>query len=292
MKKTLKVWRNLMLVTLCLAFNFHLLAQNAIDVSGVVSGSDGTPLPGVSVVQKSTTNGTITDIDGRYSLSLSSNATLVFSFVGMETLEVEVEGKSTINVTMEVSSIAMDEVVVVGYGTQRKSDLTGSVGSVSADQLREIPITRLDEGLQGKIAGVSIQNTDGSPGGGTKVRIRGSSSINFSNDPIYVIDGFIGADISTINPKDIESIVVLKDASATAIYGSRGANGVVIITSKSASLGCNGIIMVNSNFSTHVPILADRIIKTNITIDSVFIVIIGVCFKLPVRIVLKNCVPV
>lgn len=212
--------------------------QQGKSVSGKVTDSSGSPLPGVSVVVKGTTNGTITDGNGTYLLSnIPETATLQFSFVGMKGQEVSVGSKTLINVKMEEDAIGLEEVVAVGYGTQRKKDLTGAVSTISAESLNETPILRLDEGLQGKISGVRVQNTDGTPGGGSKVRIRGSNSINFSNDPLYVVDGFIGADIATINAKDIQSIDILKDASSTAIYGSRGANGVVIITTNKPKVG-------------------------------------------------------
>jgi len=214
----------------CLVLNFNLMAQSAIEVKGTVTDTDGVSLPGVSVVHEGTTYGTVTDLNGNYQLTVPSDAVLRFSFIGMITQQVPVAGKSIINFTMEADAISLDEFVVVGYGSQRKSDLTGSVSSISSSRLRENPIARIEDGLQGKIAGVRIQSTDGAPGQGAKVRIRGGSSISFSNDPLYVIDGFIGANISTVNPADIETIDILKDASATAVYGSRGANGVVIIT--------------------------------------------------------------
>lgn len=213
-------------------------AQQTKSVSGTVTDDTGQPLPGVTVVVKGTTQGTVTNVDGEYSLpNIPENATLQFSFVGMRAQEIPVAGKTNINVVLTQDAIDIEEVVAIGYGVTKKTDLTGSVASISAERLREAPITRLEEGLQGKISGVRIQNSDGTPGAGLKVRIRGSSSISFSNDPLYVVDGFIGADIATVNPKDISSIDILKDASATAIYGSRGSNGVVIITTNSPKVG-------------------------------------------------------
>jgi len=207
-------------------------------VSGIVTDVSGQPLPGVTVLVKGTTNGTITDFNGKYTLTnVPPAASLMFSFVGMKSQEAAIAGKTIVNVQMQEDAIGIEEVVAVGYGVVKKRDVTGSVGSVSAEQLLQAPISSLDAGLQGKIAGVTVQQTTGAPGQNMKIRVRGGSSINYSNEPLYVIDGFIGADISTINPSDIASIDILKDASATAVYGSRGANGVVLITTNSAKAG-------------------------------------------------------
>lgn len=206
-------------------------------ISGVVSDENGAPMPGVNVQLQGTTIGTITDINGRYSLNVSntSEAVLIFSFVGYDQQVVPASGRSSINVSMKSATSALDEVIVVGYGTTRKADLTGSVSAVSDEQYKTQPVTRVDEILQGRIAGVNVTAISGAPGGTTSIRIRGSNSITGSNEPLYVIDGFVGADMSTVNPTDIESIQILKDASSTAIYGSRGSNGVVLIQTKRGS---------------------------------------------------------
>ncbi|WP_083634523.1 SusC/RagA family TonB-linked outer membrane protein [Saccharicrinis aurantiacus] len=231
MKKSNFKWRSrslLMLLGLCF---FGIAMSQSTTVTGVVTdANDGSMLPGVAIVEKGTTNGTITNIDGAYSIKVSQGATLVFNFIGYTDQEVVVGSSTTINAQLVTDAVDLDEIIAVGYGSVKKKDITGSVGSVSSDKLLAAPITSLDAGLQGKIAGVQVQQTTGAPGQKMKIRIRGGSSINFSNEPLYVIDGFIGADITTINPNDIASIDVLKDASATAIYGSRGANGVVLIT--------------------------------------------------------------
>ncbi|MGS2741446.1 SusC/RagA family TonB-linked outer membrane protein [Sinomicrobium sp. M5D2P17] len=207
--------------------------QAQITVSGTVSDAMG-PLPGANILVKGTTNGTQTDFDGNYTLSdVPEDAVLVFSYIGYKNNEVSVDGKTSINVTLQEDTQALDEVVVVGYGTQRRSDVTGSVSTVSSKSLQEAPVTNPEQALAGRAAGVNVSTNSGRPGGNTNVRIRGNNSINASNSPLYVVDGVIGAGpINYLNPNDIESMEVLKDASATAIYGARGANGVIIITTK------------------------------------------------------------
>ena len=214
-----------------------LTAQQQKSISGKVTDSTGGSLPGVTVLVKGTTTGVITDMDGKYTITkVPQNATLQFSFVGMKTQEIPAEGKTTINVEMMEESIMIEEAIAVGYGTVKKSDITGSVASVSSDELSPISSSNAIAGLQGKAAGVNIYNTSGEPGSGLKVRIRGVGTIN-NSEPIYVVDGFITSNIAYLNSSDINSVEVLKDASATAIYGSRGANGVVIITTKKGQEG-------------------------------------------------------
>jgi TonB-linked SusC/RagA family outer membrane protein len=213
-----------------------VLAQE-ITVSGTITLQNGEPLPGASVVVKGTSTGTIADADGNFSLNIPEGTeTLVFSFIGMKTKEVPITSSSTYNVVLEEDVYALEEVVAVGYGTMKKSDLTGSVSSVEGDNLTEVPATTLAQSLQGRTAGVHILQNTGAPGATIQVRIRGTNSIQGSNDPLWVVDGFPG-DPNMLNPSDIESIEVLKDASATAIYGSRGANGVVIVTTKRGQAG-------------------------------------------------------
>ncbi len=212
----------------------------------VVSAEDGSSLPGVNIRVKGTDAGTVTNLDGEYSLRIpSSSDTLVFSFVGFEEQEIPVAGRSRIDVRLETDQLALDEVVVIGYGTVRRADLTGSVGSVKTGEIQELPITSVEQAIQGRAAGVQIVQNSGAPGGGFTVRIRGGNSMQGNNDPLYVVDGFpisIGGTegrniLMNIAPGDIESIEVLKDASATAIYGARGANGVVMITTKRGRQG-------------------------------------------------------
>ncbi len=215
-------------------------------IIGTVKDNAGSPLPGVSVVVKGTTNGVITDFDGRFSLEVPEDAILQLSFMGMDPLEVSVDGQSMFDLVMKESLVDIDEVVVVGYGQMRRSDLTGAVVSVSSDAISKTVTTSIDQVLQGRAAGVQVQQNSGAPGSSSSIRIRGINSLNASNEPIFVIDGVIidgstgsGNDnaLASINPSDIVSMDVLKDASATAIYGSRAANGVIIITTKRGKKG-------------------------------------------------------
>ncbi|HUX56542.1 MAG TPA: TonB-dependent receptor [Bacteroidales bacterium] len=207
-------------------------------ITGTVTDNNGTPLPGVNVVVTGTTVGAITDINGKYSIEVPQGSkSLTFSFIGMEPQEVSIGTMTQIDVTMTESAIGLGEVVVIGYGTARKIDLTGSITAVKQDEYRNQPVNRVDQILQGRSAGVNIMNSSGAPGGTSIIRIRGANSITGNNDPLFVIDGLVGADFRDVNPSNIETIQVLKDASSTAIYGSRGANGVVLITTKSGVSG-------------------------------------------------------
>ena len=202
-------------------------------VTGTVIDERGEPIIGASILEKGTTNGIITNLDGKFSLNLTTKQPeLQVSYIGYLTSFIR-PTQSTLQIVLKEDLHALEEVVVVGYAVQKKSDLTGSVGSIKADVLDNQPISRIDQALQGRISGVQVTSTNGAPGSGTSIRIRGGNSINGSNEPLYVIDGIIGGgDLNSINPADIQSIEVLKDASSTAIYGSRGANGVVLITTK------------------------------------------------------------
>jgi TonB-linked SusC/RagA family outer membrane protein len=227
-----------------------LFAQQGT-ISGTVSDSNGTGLPGVNVLVKGTSNGAATDFDGNYSISAKQGDVLVFSFVGFETKEVAVTGTS-INTTLLESSNELEEIVLVGYGTTSRRDLTGSVSSIKGEEIARQPVASLDNALQGRAAGIFVSTPSGTPGAGINVQIRGNTSLSASSDPLYVIDGipmipedlsglFTGGQttnsLADINPTDIASIEVLKDASSTAIYGSRGANGVVLITTKRGASG-------------------------------------------------------
>lgn len=218
-------------------------SQQTGKVSGKVTDSSGSPLPGVTVVIKGTTVGTITNVDGVYTLSnVPSTGMIAFSFVGMKTEEISVGNKTVINVTMAEETIGLDEVVAVGYGTMKKSDVTGALTSVSEKTIKEKPVQNAIQAMQGKAAGVDIVSNV-RPGEVSSISIRGTRSINGSNSPLFVVDGIIlMGTINDVNPNDIASIEILKDASATAIYGSRGANGVVLVTTKS---GKKGRISVN-----------------------------------------------
>lgn len=207
-------------------------------VTGTVTDQNGNPLPGASIVEKGSSNGVQTDFDGNFSIQLSdSNAVLSISYIGYTSQEVSLNGQSSISVALQEDTAQLDEVVVIGYGTQKKADVTGSVGVLDSEKMQErITINPLDN-LQGQVAGVNVFNSSGRPGGGFRVTIRGKGSLNADNEPLYVVDGIIGVDIDLLNPNDIESFTVLKDASATAIYGARGANGVILVTTKRGKSG-------------------------------------------------------
>lgn len=220
---------------------YNSYAQDRQITGKVTAGDDGSNLPGVSVQVKGTTTGTVTAVNGNYSITAPSNATLVFSFIGYTKQEIVVGNRSVINVRIAPDATTLKEVnvVSVGYGTVRKKDLTGSVSSVSGTQLEKPPVATLDQALQGRASGVAVTSNDGAPGAGIQVQIRGVGSLG-NNDPLYVVDGYpITGGLSNINPGDIASIDILKDASATAIYGNRASNGVVIITTKRG--GTNGV---------------------------------------------------
>ncbi|MBB6328543.1 TonB-linked SusC/RagA family outer membrane protein [Algoriphagus iocasae] len=237
----------------------HLAYSQTSLIKGVItSGDQEEPVPGALVVVKGTQRGTVSENDGSFSIEASVNETLVISFIGFTTKEVLVSDLSQeIKVNLEMDESELDEVVVIGYGTQKKSDLTGSVGSVGEDDLKERPAASLSNALSGKIQGVNVSVNSGRPGGRANIRIRGNTSVSIANDPLYVIDGVImhaaglangSTPIDYINPNDIASVEVLKDASATAIYGARGANGVILVTTKRGSKS-GGIISYEGNYS-------------------------------------------
>jgi len=218
-------------------------AQEEVKITGNITAvEDGEPLPGVTVVVKGTTNGTTTDFDGNYSIITEPNAILVFTFLGFERKEEIVGGRSIINVGMTEDVSQLSEVVVVGYGTQNKRDVTGAMAQIDAEKLSEIPVPSVAQQLQGRLAGVQINENSGEPGGAMTFRIRGAASINAGNSPLIVIDGFpTTSGLEALSPNEIESISVLKDASASSLYGSRAANGVILITTKQAKQGQKSI---------------------------------------------------
>ena len=205
-------------------------------ITGIVTAEDNQPLPGVTILLKGTTTGTSTDFDGNFSIEAPLDGVLSFSYVGFVSQDVAINNKTVINIQLQEDISKLDEVIVVGYGTQKKSDITGAVTSVKVDELTSIPLARADEVLQGQVAGVQINNNDASPNSSVSIRIRGVSSINGGSNPLVIVDGTQGASLSDIHPNDIKSMEVLKDASATAIYGSRGAAGVILITTKKGRL--------------------------------------------------------
>lgn len=208
------------------------------EITGVIVDKQGAPLPGVSIVVTGTSTGTVTGIDGRFSLSIPNNAeTLQFSFVGMRMQELPLEGRTTFSIVMEEETIGIDEVVAIGYGTMKKTDLTGSVASVNSKDFIKGVATDALQLISGKASGVNISQVNSEPGGQIVARVRGAGSINSSNSVLIVIDGLPGGNTANINPSDIESIEILKDASAAAIYGTRAANGVILITTKKGKDG-------------------------------------------------------
>ncbi|MEJ1242401.1 TonB-dependent receptor [Chryseolinea sp. T2] len=201
----------------------------------IIAQDDGSAIPGVNILVKGTTSGAVTDVDGLYSLSVDANSILVISVIGYATQEVPVEAKSTIDVVMVPDVTNLEEIVVVGYGTQLKKEITGSVQTISERELKDLPVAQITQKIQGRLAGVQINQTTGKPGQGMSVRIRGQLSVSGGSDPLYVVDGFpITGNIGSINPDEIEDITVLKDAASTSLYGSRAANGVVLVTTKKA----------------------------------------------------------
>jgi TonB-linked SusC/RagA family outer membrane protein len=209
-----------------------------ITVKGrITDAADGSPIPGAHVILKGSTTGVSSDLDGKYSIKVASSGTLQFSFIGYKSVQIPVEGKTEISVILALDAIGIEDVVVVGYGTMRRPDVTGAVSSISGKELQKIPSTSASQVLTGKLAGVQITTTDGSPDAEMVIRVRGGGSVTQDNSPLYIVDGFPVNNINDIPPTDIASIDVLKDASSSAIYGARGANGVVIITTKSAASG-------------------------------------------------------
>ncbi len=233
---------------LALALPLGAFAQN-VNVKGQVKDASGEPMIAVNVAQLGTTNGTVTDFDGNYSLSVPSNSSLQFSFMGYKTQTVAVAGKTTINVVLEEDAALLDEVVVIGYGTQKKVNVTGSVASMAGENLREIASADFSRSLNGRVAGVQMTQTSSRPGESMEIRIRGQRSLSASNDPLIVLDGvpFMGS-LSDISPNDIKSMDILKDASATAIYGSRGANGVIMISTYKGVKGDKARISFNNYY--------------------------------------------
>lgn len=231
-------------ITLLIAFlQFCCMIAFAqtIPVTGTVKDKSNHPIPGVSVKLKNSGLGTLTNADGQFSIEAKNGDVLTFTSIGFTTQNHTVAGRQ-INITLAEDNTDLDEIVVVGYGTQKKKDLTGAVASITAKSLENVPITRVDQMIQGRASGVQVTQTQSQPGGTVSLRIRGTNSINSSNEPLFVIDGFPGAgNLSSINPNDILSIDILKDASSIAIYGSRGANGVVIVTTKKGTAGQSAI---------------------------------------------------
>ena len=267
MKNTLYKVKSLGLSLLFSMLTLWSFAQTSI-VKGTVKDEAGDPVIGVSVIEKGTTNGATTDANGRFTISVRPNAVLEFSYIGYATQEIRPGNRSEIEVTLAEDNTLVDDVVVIGYGTARKTDVTGSIASVAGEALREFPATNITYALQNRVAGVDMQQTSSQPGAVMQVRIRGTRSLNASNDPLIVLDGipFMG-NLSDINMGDIKSMDILKDASSTAIYGSRGANGVILITTNRGSEGTpatvayNGYVGVKTVFSKYPMMQNDKYVE-------------------------------
>lgn len=284
MKNESKSWWHVFLswqiMALCMFFSnipvSYAQSPDKITVAGCVKDAAGDFLIGATVQVKGISGGTITDIDGNYILKdVPRTATLVFSYVGMQNKEVPVNGKSTINVTLLDDALQLEQVVVIGYGSVKKSDVTGSVTSVKTEALKEIPANSVEGLLQGRAAGLQVINSSQDPGAGATVRIRGGSSLRGSNAPLVVVDGFpLGdaGDLKQINPSDIVNMEILKDASASAIYGSRGANGVIMITTKRAKTGTTNITVRQqitlSQFDTKLDLWRDPVLMASLNNES------------------------
>ncbi len=243
-----------------LLVNIQLFAQAT--VSGTVTDENNAPIPGVNVVVVNTTRGVQTDFDGNYSIEVSAGESLRFSYIGYASQTIEISNQSTVDITLTEDTAQLDEVVVIGYGTRRKSSLTGAVAKVQGGEIAAIQAQRVDEALGGKLSGVLIQNQDGAPGADPKIQIRAASSINGNSNPLIVVDGYpISGSLATVNPNDIESLEVLKDAASAAIYGSRGANGVILVTTKKGRSG-KATFSYNTYTSTSSRYLRDNIKTT------------------------------
>lgn len=234
----------LLLTLLVLLMSTNAFAQR-LTATGKVVDAAGLEVIGASVLEKGTTNGVVTNLDGEFSLSVGQNATLVISFIGYKTIEVK--AATNMNITLQEDNELLDEVVVIGYGSVKRKDVTTAVSTVSTKDLDQRPIVSAAQALQGKAAGVSVMQPSGEPGGGMSIRVRGTTSFNGSNDPLYVVDGVPVDNINFLSPNDIENLSILKDASSAAIYGSRAANGVVLITTKSGSAG-NAKVALNVQY--------------------------------------------
>lgn len=229
---------------ICTLLTYGVYAQDVTLKGVVTSAEDGAPLPGVTILQEGTTNGTITNFDGVYELTLPTDANVQFSFIGMKTQIIPVNGQTELNVVLELETTGLDEVVVIGYGTQKKEDVTGAVSMVNAETIENIKPVKVEQALQGTMAGVNVTTQSGAPGAGLDIRIRGIST-NGDASPVAIIDGYQG-DLSTLNPNDIETITVLKDAQA-AIYGTVGANGIILVTTKSGKKNTPTKVTINSS---------------------------------------------
>lgn len=236
-RKTYNLKSAFMVMYISLSTAYPVFSQNLTITGKVVSADEQLPIPGATVMMKGTTTGTVTDIDGNYTLPLPQRqGTLVVSFVGYKTQEIVIDNRSIVNVTLETDLSDLEEVIVIGYGEVKKSNVTGSIVSVDVRDLSKVPTTNVMESLQGRLPGVDITRSSGQAGAGINITVRGNRSLTASNSPLFIVDGIQYSNIQDLNPNDIQSMEVLKDAASTAIYGSRGANGVIIVTTKQGSV--------------------------------------------------------
>lgn len=271
-----KIGRKAAFLAVTLLLSVTAFAQKMVTVTGVVTDETDQPMIGAGVMQSGTSNGVITDIDGKYSIKVPADAVLVFNYISYKTVEIPVAGQTAINVKLAPDTNLLEEVVVIGYGTMKRSDLTGSVSSVSAKSIENYKTASVVEALGGQIAGVNVTLSDGAPGSGYDIKIRGVGTVNGDSAPLYIVDGFEVGNIDFLASQDIQSIEVLKDASASAIYGARAANGVVLVTTKS---GKDGKIQVTYNGSASYRQLSRKIdvlkpydfVKMQVALDSKYI---------------------
>ncbi len=231
------ICRQVFLLAAILFLAINLQAQTRPVTGKVMANENDSALAAATVRVKGTTTAVSTGADGSFTINAAPNAVLEVSTVGYAPQEIPLRNQTSVNIRLVSEAMSLQQIVVVGYGTQKRKDLTGAISSVTADQIEKVPVTTLDQAMQGRSAGVQVTNNDGAPGGGVQIQIRGIGSLG-SNDPLYIVDGYpVGGGINTLNPNDIASIDILKDASATAIYGNRASNGVVIITTKRGKKG-------------------------------------------------------
>lgn len=246
-----KEWRFLVPCMFILALFFISVPALSQMITGTVTDENNIPLPGLNVIEKGTSNGTITDENGHYSITIGNpEAILQFSFVGYRSVEVPVNGRTVITTQMELTVQQLEDVVVIGYGAVKRENLTGSVAVVTQEEITRTPIHNVSRAIQGKASGIVVYQ-DGAPGGGVNMRVRGIGSITNDPDPLFVVDGIIGVDINSISPEDIQSVSVLKDASASAIYGANGANGVIVITTKRGSISDHPVVTLSASVGTN-----------------------------------------
>jgi len=227
----------LMLIVMLLC-NIAIFAQDGYVLSGTITDEANVPIPGVNVIIANTSRGTSADFDGNYSIEVSNGDVLQFSSLGYATQSITIDGQQSLNVSLAEDSAQLDEVIVVGYGTQKRANITGAVAKVGGEEVAGIQAARVDDALAGKLPGVLIQNQSGEPGADPKIQIRAASSLSGDSSPLIVVDGYpISGSLATVNPNDIQSVEVLKDAASAAIYGSRGANGVILVTTKKGRSG-------------------------------------------------------